>query len=161
MGTIHKFGDNIDTDLIIPGRYCHTINEAELMKNCMHDICDKFYEKVAFGDVIVGGWNFGCGSSREVAPISIKACGIKYIIAKSFARLFYRNSINIGLKLIECRKFCDNCENGDTVTIFEEDQKIVKTATGTEYYYTCEKSKVVYDLVQAGGLMNYLKNSKI
>ena len=116
-GNVFKYGDNIDTDVIIPARYLNTSDPQELKKYCMEDIDSEFLKKVQNGDVMVGGKNFGCGSSREHAPIAIKASGISVIVAKSFARIFYRNAINIGLPIVECPDAVDNIENGDIVSV--------------------------------------------
>ena len=113
QGFVHKYGDNVDTDVIIPARYLNTADHKELANHCMEDIDKDFVAKVKEGDIMVGGWNFGCGSSREHAPIAIKASGISCIIAKSFARIFYRNAINIGLAIIESEEVAQSLENGD------------------------------------------------
>ena len=115
-GPVFKYGDNIDTDVIIPARYLNTQSEAELASHCMEDIDKDFVKNVKDGDIMVGGWNFGCGSSREHAPVAIKASGISCVIAKSFARIFYRNSINIGLPIMECPEAVDAINAGDTVS---------------------------------------------
>ena len=117
QGFVHKYNDNVDTDVIIPARYLNTADHKELASHCMEDIDKDFVKKVKEGDIMVGGWNFGCGSSREHAPIAIKASGISCIIAKSFARIFYRNAINIGLAIIESEEIASQIEAGDEVAI--------------------------------------------
>ena len=116
-GLVHKYGDNIDTDVIIPARYLNTADHKELASHCMEDIDKEFVNKVKVGDIIVGGANFGCGSSREHAPIAIKSSGISCVIAKTFARIFFRNSINIGLAILECPEASEKIENGDEVAV--------------------------------------------
>ena len=114
-GTVHKYGDNVDTDVIIPARYLNTANHKELASHCMEDIDKSFTSKVKAGDVMVGGANFGCGSSREHAPIAIKESGISVVIADTFARIFYRNAINIGLAILECPEASAKISDGDDV----------------------------------------------
>ena len=116
-GRVHKYGDNIDTDVIIPARHLNTANHKELASHCMEDIDTEFVHKVKTGDIMVGGWNFGCGSSREHAPIAIKESGISCVIAKTFARIFYRNAINIGLAILECEEASNKIQDGDEVSI--------------------------------------------
>ena len=116
-GIVHKYGDNIDTDVIIPARHLNTQDHKELASHCMEDIDTSFITRVKPGDIMVGGYNFGCGSSREHAPIAIKASGISCVIAKTFARIFYRNSINIGLPILECEAASDRIDAGDEVEI--------------------------------------------
>ena len=116
-GKVFKYPDNVDTDVIIPARYLNSQDAKELAKHCMEDIDPEFVHNVHEGDIIVGGWNFGCGSSREHAPLVIKTCGVSCVIAKSFARIFYRNSINIGMPILECEAASDAIENGDEVSI--------------------------------------------
>ena len=115
IGKVVKYGDNVDTDVIIPARYLNTSDPKELAAHCMEDIDKSFHDKIAPGDILVGGENFGCGSSREHAPIAIKASGISLVIAKSFARIFYRNAINIGLAIVECPEAAEAIEEGHTV----------------------------------------------
>ena len=119
MGKVFKYGDNVDTDVIIPARYLNAPSPSELAKHCMEDIDINFTKNVNKGDIIVAGANFGCGSSREHAPISIRACGVSCVIAKSFARIFYRNSINIGFPILECSEAAEKINNGDEVTVQE------------------------------------------
>ena len=153
-----KFGDNIDTDAIIPARYLNTIDEAELAKHCMEDADKEFSSKVSKGDVIVAGENFGCGSSREHAPISIKGVGVSCVIAKSFARIFFRNSINTGLAILESRDAAEQIENGheleiDTVTGEIRDITTGKTFSCAPYP---EQMRAIID---AGGLMKYVQGN--
>ena len=115
FGTVHKYGDNVDTDVIIPARYLNTSDPEELKKHCMEDIDKEFIQKVTPGDVMVAGKNFGCGSSREHAPIAMKASGISLVVARSFARIFYRNAINIGLPIVECSEAVDHIQAGDII----------------------------------------------
>ena len=117
QGSVHKYGDHVDTDVIIPARYLNTADHKELASHCMEDIDKEFVNNVKEGDLIVAGVNFGCGSSREHAPIAIKAAGVSCVIAKTFARIFYRNSLNIGLPILECPEACDAIENGDEVSV--------------------------------------------
>ena len=133
-GPVFKYGDNIDTDVIIPARYLNTQSEAELASHCMEDIDKTFVTRVKAGDIMVGGENFGCGSSREHAPVAIKASGISCVIAKSFARIFYRNAINIGLPILECPAASEAIAEGDTVSIDFDTGVITDETTGR----TCE-----------------------
>ena len=120
-GFAHKFGDNVDTDVIIPARYLNTADHKELASHCMEDIDKDFTKKVKPSDIIVAGYNFGCGSSREHAPIAIKAAGVSCVIAKTFARIFYRNAINIGLAILECEEASEKISDGDEIAIDFED----------------------------------------
>ncbi|MBR0060855.1 MAG: 3-isopropylmalate dehydratase small subunit [Selenomonadaceae bacterium] len=158
-GKVWRYGDNIDTDVIIPARYLNTFDPAELAKHCMVDIDETFAQKVKAGDVMVGGKNFGCGSSREHAPVAIKASGIPVVIAASFARIFYRNGINIGLPLLEI--------GDDVEKIHADDVLRIDTATGTiENLTTGDTFKAqplppfVQGIADAGGLINYIKSKK-
>jgi 3-isopropylmalate/(R)-2-methylmalate dehydratase small subunit len=132
-GKVHKYGDNVDTDVIIPARYLNSSDPAELAKSCMEDIDKDFVKRVQPGDIMVARKNFGCGSSREHAPIAIKASGIACVIADTFARIFYRNSINIGLPIIECPEAAENIEAGDMVEIDFDSGMIYDRTKGTEY----------------------------
>ena len=132
-GKVFKYGDNVDTDVIIPARYLNAPDPAELAKHCMEDIDIDFAKNVKKGDIIVANKNFGCGSSREHAPISIKASGVSCVIAETFARIFYRNSINIGLPIIECPEAAKAIENGDEVEVDFDSGKIYDRTKGTEY----------------------------
>lgn len=156
-GSVHQFGDNIDTDIIIPGRYCNTIDEKKLALNCMHDIRKDFYTCVKKGDVIVAGDNFGCGSSREVAPLALKGCGIECVIAKSFARIFYRNAINIGLMVIKA-DLCDVVEIGDLLEINTEKGEIRNISSNELFLYNSGMSEQLEEIIQANGLISYIKN---
>ena len=154
-GLVHKYGDNIDTDVIIPARYLNTPDMKELAKHCMEDIDTEFAGKVKQGDIMVGGENFGCGSSREHAPASIKAAGIDCVIAKTFARIFYRNSINIGLPILECPEASDRIENGDKVSV-DFDTGIITNETKNETYQALPFPDFIKEIMAAGGLMNSL-----
>lgn len=156
-GKVHKYGNNIDTDVIIPARYLNTSEHSELAKHCMEDIDDKFVQKVQKGDIMVGGANFGCGSSREHAPIAIKASGIDCVIAKSFARIFYRNAINIGLAILECPEASENIDDGDTVKI-DFDSGIIYNETKSEQYQAQPFPEFIKDIINSNGLLNSIKN---
>ncbi len=151
-GKVWKFGDDIDTDVIIPARYLVTIDPAELATHCMEDIDPEFAGKVQPGDVIVAGKNFGCGSSREHAPISIKAAGVRAVVAESFARIFYRNAINIGLPVIEAPQSAQEAETGDVIEIDTDKGQVHNTRTGHTYPSTPYDAYVM-EIIQAGGLM--------
>jgi 3-isopropylmalate/(R)-2-methylmalate dehydratase small subunit len=155
-GKVWKYGDNIDTDVIIPARYLNTSSEKELASHCMEDIDLTFSKEVKPTDIIVAGENFGCGSSREHAPIAIKASGISLIIAKSFARIFYRNSINIGLSILEHPTLSDECKKGDIIE-YDLTTGIVKNITKGKEYMCNKFPKEIQDLVNAGGLINYTR----
>ena len=133
QGKVFKYKDNVDTDVIIPARYLNTPDANELAQHCMEDIDKDFVKNVKKGDVIVAGWNFGCGSSREHAPLVIKTCGTGCVIAKSFARIFYRNSINIGLPILECEEACDAISAGDEVKVDFDTGKIYDITTGQTF----------------------------
>ncbi len=156
-GKVHKYGNNIDTDVIIPARYLNTSEHSELAKHCMEDIDDKFVQKVQKGDIMVGGANFGCGSSREHAPIAIKASGIDCVIAKSFARIFYRNAINIGLAILECPEASENIDDGDIVKI-DFDSGIIYNETKSEQYQAQPFPEFIKDIINSNGLLNSIKN---
>ena len=155
-GTVRKYGDNIDTDVIIPARYLATQDPKELAAHCMEDIDTTFINKVQDGDIMVGGWNFGCGSSREHAPIAIKASGISCVIAKTFARIFYRNAINIGLAIMECEAAGDEIADGDTVSI-DYDTGIITDETTGKTYQAEPFPPFIKDMIQKGGLMASIK----
>lgn len=157
MKSVWKFGDNIDTDVIIPARYLNTSDESELASHCMEDIDKEFASKIHPFDVIVAGENFGCGSSREHAPIAIKACGVSIVIAKSFARIFYRNAINIGLPIMEHPTFTDETSNGDEID-FDLDNGILKNLTTGKEYKCSPFPKEIQNLINKGGLINYTKD---
>ena len=156
QGKVHKYGDNVDTDVIIPARHLNTADHKELASHCMEDIDADFVDKVKAGDMMVGGENFGCGSSREHAPIAIKASGIDCVIAKTFARIFYRNSINIGLPILECPEASEKIENGDEVTV-DFDTGVITNETKGETYQALPFPDFIKDIMAKGGLMNSLK----
>ena len=155
-GKVYKYGDNVDTDVIIPARYLNAPSPDELAKHCMEDIDASFASKVQPGDIIVGGANFGCGSSREHAPISIRACGVRCVIAASFARIFYRNSINIGFPILECPEAAAAIQNGDTVSVDFDSGLIRDETTGKEFRATA-LPPFIGRIVEDGGLLPYLK----
>ena len=158
-GYIHKYGDNVDTDVIIPARYLNTADHKELASHCMEDIDKDFVKKVKQGDIMVGGANFGCGSSREHAPIAIKNSGVSCVIAKTFARIFFRNSINIGLAILECPEASEKIEAGDSVTV-DFDTGIITNETKNETYQAEPFPDFVKEIIKNDGLMNYLKNNQ-
>ncbi|MFC1767276.1 3-isopropylmalate dehydratase small subunit [Candidatus Margulisiibacteriota bacterium] len=155
-GKAHKFGDNINTDEIIPARYLNTSDPAELALHCMEDADADFVKKMKKGDIIVGGENFGCGSSREHAGISIKAAGISAVIARSFARIFYRNGINIGLPILESPEAVDGIKAGDEVEIDAAKGTIKNVSTG-KTYLSAPFPEFMQKIINAGGLINYVK----
>lgn len=155
-GLVHKFGDNVDTDVIIPARYLNTSDHKELAAHCMEDIDKEFVNKVKEGDIMVGMANFGCGSSREHAPIAIKASGISCVIAKTFARIFYRNAINIGLPIIECPEAAEKISAGDEVEI-DFETGVITNKTKNETYKGQPFPEFIMDIINAGGLLNSLK----
>lgn len=156
-GTVFKYGDNIDTDVIIPARYLNTQSAAELAAHCMEDIDKTFVTRVKAGDIMVGGENFGCGSSREHAPVAIKAAGIDCVIAKSFARIFYRNAINIGLPILECPSACDAIAEGNTVRI-DFDTGLITDETTGQQFQAAPFPPFIQQIIAKGGLMNSLKD---
>ena len=156
QGTVHKYGNNIDPDVIIPARYLNTANHKELAAHCMEDIDKEFVNKVKAGDIMVGGANFGCGSSREHAPIAIKESGISCVIAKTFARIFYRNAINIGLPILECPDASEGIEAGDEVVI-DFDSGIIENKTKGESYKAQPFPEFIKEIIRKGGLLNSLK----
>ncbi|MEQ8236584.1 MAG: 3-isopropylmalate dehydratase small subunit [Syntrophomonadaceae bacterium] len=155
-GKVHKFGANIDTDAIIPARYLNTFDPRELARHCMEDADKEFPNKVQPGDIIVADKNFGCGSSREHAPIAIKGAGISCVIADSFARIFYRNAINIGLPILESPEAVAAIQEGDTVEVDLESGKIKNLRTGEEYQAT-PFPEFMQGIISQGGLINYVK----
>lgn len=155
-GTVHKYGDNVDTDVIIPARYLNTSVPAELAEHCMEDIDKSFVESVKPGDIMVAHNNFGCGSSREHAPIAIKAAGISCVIAATFARIFYRNAINIGLPIMECREAAEKIENGDEVEV-DFDSGVITNVTKGENYQAEPFPEFIKEIINKGGLLNSLK----
>ena len=156
QGHVHKYGDHIDTDVIIPARYLATQDEKELASHCMEDIDTSCVQKVQPGDIMVAGWNFGCGSSREHAPIAIKESGVACVIAKSFARIFYRNAINIGLPIFECEAASDGIAAGDEVRV-DFDTGLITNLTKNEMYQAQPLPPFIQNIVNRGGLLNSLK----
>ena len=155
-GKVFKYGDNVDTDVIIPARYLNAPSPEELAKHCMEDIDASFATTVKPGDIMVGGANFGCGSSREHAPISIRACGVRCVIAASFARIFYRNAINIGFPILECPEAAAAINNGDTVSVDFATGRIVDETTG-ETFQAVALPPFIEKIVEHNGLLPYLK----
>ena len=155
-GKVYKYGDNVDTDVIIPARYLNAPSPDELAKHCMEDIDASFATEVQPGDIIVVGANFGCGSSREHAPISIRACGVRCVIAASFARIFYRNSINICFPILECPEAAAAIQNGDEVSVDFDSGLIRDETTGAEFRATA-LPPFIGRIVEDGGLLPYLK----
>ena len=159
QGKAHKYGDNVDTDVIIPARYLNTSAPAELAAHCMEDIDPGFAGSVKRGDIIVAGRNFGCGSSREHAPLAIKASGVSCVIAENFARIFYRNALNIGLPILECPDTVRAVSAGDDVTVDLESGEILDVTTGRQFRAE-PFPPFMMDLIAAGGLVAYLKGRK-
>ena len=157
QGTVHKYGNNVDTDVIIPARYLNTTSEKELASHCMEDIDKDFVNKVCDGDIMVAEDNFGCGSSREHAPIAIKASGISLVIANSFARIFYRNAINIGLPILECPDAVNGISAGDVVSCDLATGEIKNETTG-KTYQAMPFPPFVQGIIDAGGLLKYLSS---
>ena len=155
-GHVFKYPDNVDTDVIIPARYLNTQDPKELASHCMEDIDKSFVARVQPGDVMVGGWNFGCGSSREHAPLCIKTSGISVVIAKSFARIFYRNSINIGLPILECPAAADAIAAGDLVSVDFDTGVITDETTGATFQAE-PFPPFIQEIIAAGGLMNSIR----
>lgn len=152
-GFAHKYGDNIDTDVIIPARYLNTPDHKELAAHCMEDIDLEFIKRVKPDDIMVGGYNFGCGSSREHAPIAIKASGVSCVIAKTFARIFYRNAINIGLAILECDEASDKIQAGDEIAV-DFDTGVIRNITRNEQYQAEPFPEFIKDIINHNGLMN-------
>lgn len=159
-GKALKYGDNVDTDVIIPARYLNTIDKKELASHCMEDIDKDFVKKVQPGDIMVAGANFGCGSSREHAPIAIKESGISLVIAESFARIFYRNSINIGLAILECPEAAKAINEGDEVEA-DLDSGIITNMTTGEKYETKPFPEFIQKIITSGGLVEAIKKGEI
>lgn len=158
-GKTFKYPDNVDTDVIIPARYLNTPNADELALHCMEDIDKQFVKRVEAGDVVVAGWNFGCGSSREHAPLVIKTCGIGCVIAKSFARIFYRNAINIGLPILECEAAADEINANDEVTV-DFDTGIISDLTTGKSYQAQPFPPFIQNIIKCGGLLKSLKEGE-
>ncbi len=159
-GRVWKYGNNVDTDVILPGRYCHITDTKELAKHAMEDLDPSFAKEVRSGDVVVGGNNFGCGSSREVAPGSLKAAGISCVIANSFARIFFRNCINIGLPIVESGEFASRCSKGDEVEIDLEKGELRNRANGARSTVAPYPPEI-RAIIDAGGLLPYIRKTKL
>lgn len=155
-GFVHKYGDNVDTDVIIPARYLNIADKKELATHCMEDIDKHFVDVVKAGDVMVGGFNFGCGSSREHAPMVIKESGISCVIAKTFARIFYRNAINIGLPILECEAAANGIDAGDEVEV-NFDTGVITDVTKGESWQAAAFPPFIQNIIKAGGLLKSLK----
>lgn len=158
MGKVFKYGENVDTDVIIPARHLNTSDPDELARHCMEDIDAEFVNKVREGDIIVAGKNFGCGSSREHAPIAIKAAGVSCVIAPTFARIFYRNSFNTGLPILECEEAAQKINGGDEVEVDFKTGEI-KNVTKGETYQAEPFPEFISRIIENEGLVNYVKNS--
>ena len=156
QGHVFKYPDNVDTDVIIPARYLNTPNAQDLAKHCMEDIDTTFVSKVQPGDIMVAGWNFGCGSSREHAPLAIKTCGTGCVIAKSFARIFYRNAINIGMPILECEQAAEEIQAGDTVSI-DFDTGVISDLTTGKTYQAEPFPGFIQNIIRKGGLLASLQ----
>lgn len=156
-GKVFKFGDNIDTDVIIPARYLNTQDYSELAAHCMEDIDKDFVKKIKPGDIIVAGENFGQGSSREHAPIALKEAGVGLVIAKSFARIFYRNSINIGFPILECPDACDEINEGSIVEV-DFTQGVIKDLSSGKEYKAAPYPEFIRKIIESGGLLNSIRN---
>jgi 3-isopropylmalate/(R)-2-methylmalate dehydratase small subunit len=154
-GTVFVYGDNVDTDVIIPARYLNSSDPKHLASHCMEDLDASFAGKVRPGDIIVGGSNFGCGSSREHAPLAIKSSGVSCVIAKSFARIFYRNSINIGLPILECQQAAANIRQGDQIFV-DFDSGVITNKTRGETYQAEPFPEFIREIIQSNGLLNSL-----
>ena len=155
-GKAFRYPDNVDTDVIIPARYLNTSDARELALHCMEDIDREFVKRVQPGDVIVAGWNFGCGSSREHAPLVLRENGVSCVIASSFARIFYRNAINIGLPILECEAAANGIDDGDTVSV-DFDTGVITNETKGETYQAAAFPPFIQSIIQAGGLLKSLK----
>ena len=158
QGKVFKYPDNVDTDVIIPARYLNTADAGELAKHCMEDIDTGFVDQVRPGDIMVAGWNFGCGSSREHAPLVIKTCGTGCVIAKSFARIFYRNAINIGLPILECEAAAEEIQAGDRVDI-DFDTGVITDRTTGKTYQAEPFPEFIQNIIRRGGLLASLKEA--
>ena len=154
-GTVFKYGDNVDTDVIIPARYLNSSDPSELATHCMEDIDKDFVKNVKKGDMIVATKNFGCGSSREHAPIAIKAAGVSCVIAETFARIFYRNAINIGLPIIECKEAAESIGAGDQIEV-DFDSGVITNVTKNETYQGQAFPEFMQKIIKAEGLINYI-----
>ena len=156
QGHVFKYPDNVDTDVIIPARYLNTSDAKELAKHCMEDIDASYVSKVQPGDIMVAGWNFGCGSSREHAPLVIKTCGTGCVIAKSFARIFYRNAINIGMPILECEQAAEEIKPGDEVSV-DFDTGVISNITTGKTYQAEPFPEFIQNIIKCGGLLASLK----
>ena len=156
QGTVHKYGDNVDTDVIIPARYLNTSSHEELAAHCMEDIDRDFVNKVKTGDILVAEKNFGCGSSREHAPIAIKASGVSCVIASTFARIFYRNAINIGLPILECDEAAREIQSGDDVEV-DFDTGVITNHTSGKTYQAQPFPPFIQNIIRKGGLLNSIQ----
>ncbi len=156
QGHVFKYPDNVDTDVIIPARYLNTADANELAKHCMEDIDTTFVNRVQPGDIMVAGWNFGCGSSREHAPLVIKTCGTGCVIAKSFARIFYRNAINIGMPILECAQAAEEIQAGDEVAI-DFGTGLISNITTGKTYQAEPFPEFIQNIIKKGGLLASLK----
>lgn len=156
QGHIFKYPDNVDTDVIIPARYLNTSDARELAKHCMEDIDPEYVNRVQPGDIMVAGWNFGCGSSREHAPLVIKTCGTGCVIAKSFARIFYRNAINIGMPILECEQAAEEIGPGDQVSV-DFDTGVISNITTGKTYQAEPFPEFIQNIIKKGGLLASLK----
>ena len=155
-GIVHKYGDNVDTDVIIPARYLNTSSHEELAAHCMEDIDKEFTSRVKPGDILVANKNFGCGSSREHAPIAIKASGISCVIASTFARIFYRNAINIGLPILECDEPAKEIQNGDEVEV-DFDTGLIRDLTTGKSYQAQPFPEFIQNIIRKGGLLSSIQ----
>ena len=158
-GLVHKYGDNVDTDVIIPARHLNTQDHKELASHCMEDIDKEFVNKVKEGDIMVAGDNFGCGSSREHAPLALKTAGVSCVIAKSFARIFYRNAINIGFPILECEEAVDGIEEYDQVEVDYETGVIYNKTKGTQFQAQPFPA-FLQKMIETNGLVNYVNEKK-
>lgn len=156
QGHVFKYPDNVDTDVIIPARYLNTSDAKELAKHCMEDIDAEYVNKVQPGDIMVAGWNFGCGSSREHAPLVIKTCGTGCVITKSFARIFYRNAINIGMPILECEQAAEEIQPGDEVSV-DFDTGVIRNITTGKCYQAEPFPEFIQNIIKCGGLLASLK----
>ena len=156
QGSVFIYPDNVDTDVIIPARYLNTSDAKELATHCMEDIDTSFVQKVRAGDIMVAGWNFGCGSSREHAPLVIKTCGTGCVIAKSFARIFYRNAINIGLPILECEAAAEEIQPGDQVSV-DFDTGLITDHTSGKTFQAAPFPEFIQNIIKKGGLLASLK----
>lgn len=160
VGDVLKYGDNVDTDVIIPARYLNSSEPSELAKHCMEDLDKDFLKKLKAGDIVVGGQNFGCGSSREHAPIALKAAGVSCVIAKSFARIFYRNSINIGFPILECQEAVDDTQTGHKLEV-DFKSGIINNLTLGKEYKAQPFPEFIINIMDNNGLIECVKENKI